>query len=66
MIKQKPVKRKLTAVSLSFRGRTIQAFVPCEVVWEKGKEVTRCPPHIVEGMLQQIGCTGRGQTYSMG
>lgn len=61
------MKKKLTAVTVNFRGQTAQAFVMCDIVkGADGKEKTICPPHVIAGLTRTAGCTMRGQTYTFG
>lgn len=53
---------KLTLVSVSSNGRQISCFVNLAVV--NGRAVAS--QQLINNMLSEIGCTNRGQTYSVG
>lgn len=54
---------KLTAVTLTFEGVKIQAILDLPLN-EKGQPIL--PTDICNKMLTDIGCTERGDTYSVG
>ena len=54
---------KLTAVTLTFRERKIQAIMSLPLN-EKGQPIL--PQYLCNEMLTEIGCTERGQTYGIG
>jgi hypothetical protein len=59
----KKPKMKLTAISVNFRGQTVQAFRMCEID-ERGRAI--CPADVINNMANQAGCTQRGSTYTFG
>lgn len=53
---------KLTLISITFRQNSLSEFHQCKTV--SGKTVV--PQSIINQMLDKLGCTQRGQTYSIG
>lgn len=56
------MRTKLTLVSVSSNGRQISCFV--NLVCVNGRAVAS--QQLINNMLSEIGCTSRGQTYSVG
>ncbi len=55
------MKKKLTLVSITFRGQTKSVFVNAEII--NGKAVIDA--NIIQYMLSAVGCQ-RGNTYTLG
>lgn len=53
---------KLTLISVSSNGRQISRFVNLPCVNSRAV----ASQQLIDHMLSEIGCSGRGQTYSVG
>lgn len=53
---------KLTLITVTGNGKQISRFVNLACV--NGKAVAS--QHLIDHMLREIGCTGQGQTFSVG
>ena len=53
---------KLTLITVSSNGKQISRFVNLACV--NGKAVAS--QHLIDHMLSEIGCSGRGKTFSVG